>query len=138
MNTLFKISRKFGVGAVVMLLAARAVFAGIPEPETVFYGKVINRTSGQEYLLTQGSLRWTITPSNGPSIEINGTLDALRNGEFSYRLNVPHQALVFGTDVTSNHLALPILKRLCSHVQITVDGQPAKIIAPGTSTFGVG
>src|SRR6266581_1899601 len=38
------------LAAVLPVPCARA---DIPEPDTVFYGKIINRTSGQEYLLTQ-------------------------------------------------------------------------------------
>jgi len=74
-------------------LLPAASFAGISEPGTIFYGKIINRTSGQEYLLTNGHLLWTISRPDGSQVALATELKALRNGDNSYRLDVPHQAL---------------------------------------------
>src|SRR5262249_30186351 len=105
--------------------------AGISEPGTVFYGKIINRTSGQEYLLTNGHLVWIIGGADGSQITLTANLAALRNGDFSYRLDVPHQALSSGLDISPGNVPLTIQASVCSHLQITVDGFPASIVAPG-------
>ncbi|KPA15093.1 conserved hypothetical protein, secreted [Candidatus Magnetomorum sp. HK-1] len=39
-------------------------FAGIPEPETIIYGKVINNFKGYEMLVTDGTLNWDIVDEN--------------------------------------------------------------------------
>src|SRR2546425_2376342 len=47
------------------LLPLAGFAAGIPEPSTVFYGKIVNRTSGQEYVLTNGNLSWILIRPDG-------------------------------------------------------------------------
>src|SRR3954468_18716037 len=76
-------------------------FGGITEPATVFYGRIINRTSGQEYVLTNGHLAWVIIRSDGSRVSLATEVTVLRGGDFSYRLDVPHQALSSGLDVAS-------------------------------------
>src|SRR5437870_3628879 len=48
-----------------------------------------------------------------------------------------HEALAFGLTVSSNSIPLTGTKATCSHLQITVNGSPASIMAPGASTFSV-
>src|SRR6266446_243257 len=111
--------------------------AGISEPDTVFYGKIVNRTSGQEYLLTNGHLVWIIGRADGSQVTLTANLAAVRGGDFSYRLNVPHQALSSGLDISSASVPLTIQASVCSHLQIMVDGFPATIVAPGNAIFAV-
>ncbi len=112
-------------------------WAGISEPSTVFYGKVINRTSGQEYALTNGHLVWVMSRSDGSSVTLSTDLTVLRGGDFSYRLDVPHQALSSGLDLASNSVPLTIQPSTWAHLQISVDGFPASIVAPGSGIFAV-
>src|ERR1051326_1594392 len=119
------------------LLFSFSLAAGIPEPETGFYGKVVNRTSGQEYVMSQGALAWTIIRPDGAQVALAAELQPLNNGQFSYRLDIPHQALSAGVDISSNAVPLTIQPAPCTHFQISVDGFPAKIIVPGTASFAV-
>src|SRR4051812_27825343 len=120
-----------------VLFVAAWARADISEPETIFYGKVINRTSGQEDLLTQGSLVWTLSGTDGRQLTLMATLQPINGGMYSYQLLVPHEALNYGFDVSSNSISLPPVPVTYTHLQITVDGVPASLMAPGSSDFAV-
>lgn len=111
--------------------------AQISEPETIFYGQVINRTSGQLDLITVGNLVWRIARPDGRQITLAATLRPLNNGQFSDRLSVPHQALTYGLFVTPDSVPLAVALADCSLLTMTVDGAPASIVAPGTTLFSV-
>jgi hypothetical protein len=110
--------------------------AEIPEPDTIFYGKIINRTSGQQYLLTQGALSWLIKRPDGTQITLTNKLTAPADG-ISYNLLVPHEALAYGLTVSPTAVPLTLQSATCSHLQITVNGAAATIMAPGSTTFAV-
>jgi len=55
----------------------------------VFYGKIINRTGGQEYVLNTGTLTWVISRADGQQINLSASLLPLKNGAYSYRLLCP-------------------------------------------------
>ena len=120
------------------LLAPRIATAQIIEPDTVFYGQVINRTSGQLDLITTGTLTWNIIRPDGQQITLSAALKPLNHGLYSYRLSVPHQALAFGLTVDTDVVPLAASAAGCSIATITVDGKTASIVAPGTSTFVIG
>src|SRR5262245_24937802 len=115
----------------LMLLAA-AVFGlgsvpgspgpSVPGPETVFYGRIINRVTAQTYLVTEGTLTWRIRRPNGTFITLSTQLQPLKNGAYSYRLNVPHQALSVGLPVTDGAVPLGAQPTVCAHDQISVNG----------------
>lgn len=127
----------FAVALLAAGFAPQPVGAQISEPATVFYGQVINRTSGQLDLITQGNLVWTIIRPDGQQITLNTTLQPLNNGQYSYRLLVPHQALTYGLTVSAAAVPLAGAPANCSHLTIAVDGVSANIIAPGSSSFTV-
>ena len=118
-------------------LAPLAVRAQISEPATVFYGQVINRTSAQTDLITQGNLVWTILRPDGKALTLTAALAPLNNGRYSYRLAVPHELLTFGLTVSAAAVPLSAVAADCSHLIITVDGAPANILAPGPAYFTV-
>src|SRR6266487_634137 len=78
---------------------ALSAVAGIPEPETIFYGKVFNHAIGPDYVITQGAFTWVISRPDGRQVTLAGKLEELKDGEFSYQLRVPHQALSAGLEV---------------------------------------
>ena len=123
------------------LLAAMffAVFAraDISEPDTMFYGQIVNRTSGQVDVVQQGTLTWTITSADGKQITLQTGVHSYNLGQFCYELQVPSEALAYGLTVSSNAVPLTAQAGTCSHLQILVDGVPARIMAPATSTFNV-
>ena len=133
--TIKKLLRAALCGVFVCPLLATAQIA---EPETIFYGQVINRTSGAIDLVTSGNMVWTIARPDGTQIKVSAPLRSLSNGQFSYRLSVPHEALTYGLTVDSDVVPLSAAVAGCSVVSIAVDGNPASIIPPGTSSFIVG
>jgi hypothetical protein len=88
--------------------------------------------------MTNGVLRWEIVKPDASRITLSTKLETIKDGEFSYRLNIPHQALSSGLDVPTNAVPLTTQPASCAHLQITVDGFPAKIVIPGSASFAVG
>jgi RTX calcium-binding nonapeptide repeat (4 copies)/Cadherin-like/Calx-beta domain len=128
----------FGSTALLgMYFAAGTTQAQITEPETVFYGKIINRTSGQEYLMNKGTLTWTVVRPDGQQTILTTTLQPLNAGEFSYQLLVPHEALTYGITNSSSVVPLPPQQIICTNIQLSVDGSAASIMAPGSASFAV-
>ena len=120
------------------LLAPVLASAQIAEPDTIFYGQVINRTTAQIDVITGGNLVWTVARPDGTLINLRAVLRPLNNGLFSYRLSVPHEALTYGLTVDSTMVPLAASAATCTLVSMTVDGNPASIVAPGTDSFVVG
>ena len=121
-----------------LFVANHTCLSEIPEPETIIYGKVINSTSGQPYLVTQGNLIWTVQSDDGGSttITLSTPLEPLDNGDYSYRLKVSHQALSFGTTVADGVIPLGITEeKFYEHVNITIDGNPARIASSSNDFF---
>src|SRR5690349_15979912 len=73
-------------GLLAACLFAMTARAEIPEPDTIFYGKIINRTSGQEYLLSSGTLSWVVRRPDGVQISLTGKVTPLAGGLYSYNL----------------------------------------------------
>jgi hypothetical protein len=132
-----QMKKLFAVALLAAWFAPLTVSAQITEPDTVFYGQIINRTSGQLDLITQGKLVWNIIRPDGQQVTLITTLQPVNKGVFSYRLLVPHQVLTYGLTVAASNVPLAGAPANCSHLQITVDGVPASIVAPGSSLFTV-
>jgi len=110
----------------------------ISEPETVFYGKVFSAgRGGQPYLVTEGQLTWIIQRNDGINLVLRSQLKALNNGEYSYRLNVPHEALGLGLAATSGGVPLTAMDQTQTHLLVAVNGQTARLLGPNGSTFDV-
>src|SRR5690348_17152486 len=84
------------VVAAGLFFAPTDSFAGVSEPDTIFYGKIINRTGGAEYMLTKGNLVWKISRPDGQQITLNAPVVSVGGGIYSYQLLVPQEALAFG------------------------------------------
>ncbi len=110
--------------------------AAVSEPETVFYGRIINRISGPTYVMSEGALSWRLRRSNGTLVTLTAQLQPLKDGTYSYRLNVPHQALGLGLQASSSGtVPLSAQPTTVVHEQISVEGYPAAILAPGSDSF---
>jgi hypothetical protein len=121
----------------VASLESFAQRASITEPATVFYGKVLGLGSDQVFIVTEGSLEWTIRRADGTELHLESKLFPLLDGEFSYRLRVPHQALGFGLDDSAGGIPLRAADETQTHLRITINGQEAQILGPAGSTFDV-
>ncbi len=119
--------------AACLLTAAACLGAGILEPSTVFYGRIINPTSGQPYLVTAGSLSWTIRVPGRQDVTLETELKALNDGQCSYRLDVPHEALGLGLDADARTVPLSLSDVVFEHSAIVVNGSPARIATDATT-----
>lgn len=112
---------------------ARATTFG--EPATVFYGRIIGTGSERPFVVTQGELRWTLRRADGRDLTLRTTLFPLRDGEFSYRLNVPHEALALGLAASATTVPLTAASQVQQHLRITVNGLDAVIRGPAGAQF---
>lgn len=109
--------------------------ATIREPATVFYGKVIGTGAGQPFLVTDGEMRWTIRRADGSSLPLKTRLWPQNNGEYSYRIDVPQEAMAMGLATSPDALPLKATQETHAVVEILVSGLPARIAGPGGASF---
>lgn len=123
------------LACLALLAAGRVRGASIAEPATVFYGKVFGTGSSQPFLMTEGELEWTVRKADGENVVLRVQLYPLKKGEYSYRLDVPHDALSLG--LQGAQVSVPLRSQEDRHIHgtITVDGVTARIIGPSGSTF---
>lgn len=123
-----------------LLLALGAAIHGalggsISEPATVFYGKVTGVGSAQSFLITEGEIRWNLRRSDGSSLPLRTRLWPVNNGEFSYRLDVPQEAVAFGLTPASGVLPLKNSDESHAFVEILVNGVPARLAGSANASF---
>lgn len=120
----------------MLLLGSSAAHAFISEPETLVYGRILNRHNPNlEHLVTEGTLHWTIQKPDGSTVVLTGEVDALNGGNYSYLVRIPHQAMMLGQQASPLVLPLGTTTTTASHASISFDGAPATILAPSTSVF---
>lgn len=119
----------------VILPAAKSDASAFSEPHTMFYGKVLGTASRQDFLITDGSMQWTIRRADGTRVTLETTLFPLNDGAFSYRLHVPHSALALGLESPAGGVPMPPIPETHLHEQITVDGDPAILLGPAPAAF---
>ncbi|MDA3923257.1 MAG: type I secretion C-terminal target domain-containing protein [Kiritimatiellae bacterium] len=124
------------VFALLCAFAVRA--ASIQEPATVFYGKVIGTGDAQPFMVHEGDLVWTIKNANGSNIVFKAELFPLNDGQFSYRLDIPHSAVAYELDSPDFGIPLPSVSQTNSHVSALIDGVPVEFIGPSGSAFTAG
>jgi hypothetical protein len=117
--------------------ALTPVFAAntVPEPETVFYGRILERSGPVDRILTEGTLAWKLRKADGTELPLQASLFPHKDGAFSYSLRVPHQALALGLSTSTEAVALTTTRARQTHLDITVDGHAATILSPGESVF---
>ncbi|MCZ7640607.1 MAG: hypothetical protein M5U12_33840 [Verrucomicrobia bacterium] len=116
-------------------LGPQAQAAAIGEPATVFYGRVLGTGSERPFVITTGELRWTLRRADGRELTLRTSLFPLRGGDFSYRLNVPHEALALGVTASSGTVPLGGGLQTHEHLRITVNGLNATLRGPAGARF---
>jgi len=124
--------------AALLLCGWTAQAASIQEPSTVFYGKVIGVGDAQPFIIHEGTLVWTIRNGNGSNVVFNATLFPLKDGEFSYRLDIPHSAVAYDLELPDIGIPLPAVSQTNSHVSAKVNGLSVEFIGPSGSAFTAG
>jgi hypothetical protein len=124
--------------AYLLIAALCAVEAGaqITEPDTVFYGRIINPNSPAPFLYQafEGTLSWTINiAATGQSQTFATKLQPLGDGKYSYRLAIPHYALGFNLPAQPIGVPLTASALRWDHVRIILNGSLAQIAAPAVT-----
>ncbi len=101
----------------------------------MFYGQIWGIAAERPFLLTAGTIEWTIRLPDGSDRALKTALWPLHDGQYSYRLNVPHTALALGEPGSAATLPLAPVDETLAHARILVDGQPARILGPAGPTF---
>lgn len=105
------------------LAAIQQCTAGIPEPDLVWYGRVVTSTSGNTVRLTTGTLTWQIEPvSGGPAIVLATTLTNI-NDQFSFVLRVPCESPEPGISASTNVINLATPANRYRRVTVRLDGE---------------
>ncbi len=128
-------TRRFLIAAALAALAVPPLRAQVPEPETLFYGRIVNRTTAQEYLVTSGTLTVTIAGEGAAPLELTAKIEPHAGGKYSYVLKVPHQAKSLDLIVEEDKLPLRPADAGFETVNIKVNGHQARPFGNGASSF---
>lgn len=125
----------------LLILSASAALsrAALPEPDTVFYGSVLHLGGGEQYTVTSGELRWTVTPpadSGQEPYAVTAQLSSMKGGEISYQVRIPSVLATMGTlagvlpGLTVSETAIPF-----HNTNVTLNGRPLRMADPAGVTF---
>ena len=124
----FAIRAMRGLAILSVMSLATGAIAQVPEPETVFFGRIVNRTSGQEYQLRDGTITVTISGGGAP-LTVTAPIESLQSGAYSYKLKIPHQAKSLDLAVTNTALPLKAGDAEFEMDSIVVNGEPARPVS---------
>ncbi len=113
----------------LLVVFAASAKAAIPEPDLVWYGKVLTSSGGATVRLTSGTLVWHIERvTGGPAIVLATQLTNI-NDQFSFALRIPCESPEPGGSISSNavNLATPPIRY--RRMNVTLDGQPLSLIS---------
>lgn len=109
------------------LTVATFANAGIPEPDLVWYGKVLTFSEGTDVRITTGTLVWQIEPvAGGPAIVRTAELTNI-NDQFSFVLRVPCETPEPGGTASTNVVNLRNPAAAYRRLTVTLDGQPLSL-----------
>lgn len=111
--------------------------AFISEPETIVYGRIINRSGAVDQLVTEGDLSWKLKKPDGTELLLTTSVAPLNGGNFSYAISIPHQALSLGQETIATVVGLGVASSTQQLSTITYNGQPATVMSPGSAQFAV-
>jgi hypothetical protein len=103
--------------------------AGIPEPDLVWYGKILTASGGADVRLTTGTLVWQIEPlAGGPAIVRTTELTNI-NDQFSFVLRVPCETPEPAVAASTNVINLRNPAATYRRLTVTLDGQLLSLIS---------
>jgi hypothetical protein len=109
-------------------LAALSAPGGIPEPDLVWYGRVLTTVDNAPVRLTSGTLAWRVEPvSGGPAMVFATQLTNL-NDQFSFLLRVPCESPEPGQSASTNVINLTSPAGRYRRITVTLNGQPLTLI----------
>lgn len=111
------------------------LWAGIPEPDVVWYGKVLGQSGGSTVRVTVGTLVWRLEPVAGGEAIILTTALTNINDQFSYALRLPCESPEPGVTATPRTVVLSNPATRYRRGSVTLDGQPLTL-SGATDQFG--
>jgi len=105
-------------------LSAWRVVAGIPEPDLVWYGKIVATSGDTTVRLTSGTLTWLIEPIAGGTPWALSTQLTNINDQFSFILRVACESPEPLVLATTNTVVLSVPALSYRRLTATLDGQP--------------
>ena len=113
----------------LLVAFAASAKAAIPEPDLVWYGKVLTSSGGATVRLTSGTLVWHIERvTGGPAIVVATQLTNI-NDQFSFALRIPCESPEPGGSISTNAVNLATPPVSYRRVTVTLDGQPLSLIS---------
>jgi hypothetical protein len=106
-----------------------SVRAGIPEPDLVWYGKVLMTSGDVAVRATVGTLTWQIEPMAGGTPWVLSTTLTNINDQFSFALRVPCESMEPAVPATAGTVVLTSPPSSYRRVTVTLDGQPLTIMS---------
>jgi hypothetical protein len=128
-----------GIGA-VWLAASTTPMQGaarISEPDTIFFGQVVERFKDRQFPLSSGELVWTLrtTGTTPKEYRLTCQLGRLGDGSYSYKLKIPHEVLAYDLAVNPSAVPLNAAGTRLEHVSITLNG--AALTVQSSAVAGV-
>jgi len=115
--------------AVLLVVLAAPAKAAIPEPDLVWYGKVLTSSGGATVRLTTGTLVWHIERvEGGPAIILATQLTNI-NDQFSFALRIPCESPEPGGSISTNAINLTMPPVRYRRITVTLNGQPLSLIS---------
>lgn len=113
-------------------LAAGPVNAGIPEPDLVWYGKVLGNSGGVAVRVTSGTLIWRVDTLAGNPVMTRTTQLTNINDQFSFVLRIPCESLEPGVAASAETITLIASPTSFLRTNVTLNGQVVTLSsAPG-------
>ena len=114
--------------AIIILQLAPVATAGIPEPDLVWYGKILTDAGGAPVRITTGTLTWRIERVSGGATWTVATPVTNINDQFSFILRIPCETPEPGVTATSNTVILTSPATTYRRATVMLDGQTLAII----------
>lgn len=136
-----KLSKRYRVyasfGRALAFVAAACtgpLHAGIPEPDFVWYGKVLTQVNGYAVRVTAGTLTWQIDPLPSGTPWIVTTRLTNINDQFSFLLRVPCESPEPGFPAATGIVVLSSSPANYRRLTVSLDGQFLNFIS-GSNQF---
>lgn len=128
------------------LIFSFSAVAGIPEADTIIYGKVIHALKGSDYPLTEGTLTMSLRQKDGEQkvytfstrLQCMVCLDQTPSSDgsctkcsFSYQLNIPHHVITeISAGDNTGSVVLTDEEKQYDYINVSIDGKPSRILPP--------
>jgi hypothetical protein len=116
------------LATVVALHGLTTAIAGIPEPDLLWYGKVLTDAGGVPIRVTSGILTWRIERVSGGATWTISTPLTNINDQFSFVLRIPCETPEAGVTGSSNTVFLTSPATAYRRAVVLLDGQPLTLI----------